>query len=199
MWVVIWLVVALASLIAILAAILSIPFDILCHVEVYEKPKFRMRLRWLFGLLKKDIRAKKKPAKKKKKGKLGEGRKWLWAAFRIIRIKGMLKELRRLVKAIFKSFKVRKLQVNFKVGLDDPADTAFLVGIINASRLFWKPSFPHEIDIRADYEGEVFLEGYTHLTVRVLPIQIVVSLLRFLFSWSTIKAARILVVTKWKK
>ena len=195
MWVVIWLAIALASLIAIL----SIPFDILCHIEVYEKPKFRIRLKWLFGLLKKDIRAKKKPTKKKKKQKLGEGRKWLWAAFRIIRIKGMLKELRRLVKGILHSFKIRELRVNFKVGLDDPADTALLVGIINASRLFWKPSFPHEIDIRADYEGQVFLEGYTHLTVRVLPIQIVVSVLRFLFSWSTMKAMRILVVAKWKK
>ena len=195
MWVVIWLAVALASLIAIL----SIPFDILCYIEVYEKPKFRIRLKWLFGLLRKDFRAKKKPTKKKEKGKLGEGRKWLSAAFRIIRIKGMFKELRRLVKAIFNSFKIKKLQVDFKVGLDDPADTAFLVGIINAFRLFWKPSFPHEVDIRADYEGEVFLEGYTYLTVRVLPIQILVSLLRFLLSWSSIKAMRILVVTKWKK
>ena len=195
MWVIIWLLVALASLIAIL----SIPFEILCHIEVYEKPKFRIRLKWLFGLLKKEIRAKKKPTKKKKKQKLGEGRKWLWAAFRIIRIKGMLKELSRLVKGILNSLKIRELRVNLKVGLDDPADTAFLVGIINSSRLFWKPSFPHEIDIRADYEGEVFLEGYTHLTVRVLPIQIVVSLLRFLFSWSTMKAMRILVVAKWKK
>ena len=195
MWVIIWLLVALASLIAIL----SIPFEILCHIEVYEKPKFRIRLKWLFGLLKKEIRAKKKPTKKKKKQKLGEGRKWLWAAFRIIRIKGMLKELRRLVKGILNSLKIRELRVNLKVGLDDPADTAFLVGIINSSRLFWKPSFPHEIDIRADYEGQVFLEGYTHLTVRVLPIQIVVSVLRFLFSWSTMKAMRILVVAKWKK
>ena len=195
MWVVIWLAVALASLIAIL----SIPFEIHSHIEVYEKPKFRIRLTWLFGLLKKDIRAKKKPAKKKEKEKPGEGRKWLWAAFRIIRTKGMLKELRRLVKRILNSLKIRELRVNFKVGLDDPADTAFLVGIINFSRVFWKPSFPHEIDIQADYEGQVFLEGYTHLTVRVLPIQIVVSLLRFLFSWSSIKAMRILVVTKWKK
>ena len=195
MWVIIWLLVALASLIAIL----SVPFDIICNIEVYGKPKFRISLKWLFGLLKKDIRAKKKPTKKKKKQKLGEGRKWLWAAFRVIRIKDMLKELRRLVKGILNSLKIRELRVNLKVGLDDPADTAFLVGIINSSRLFWKPSFPHEIDIRADYEGQVFLEGYTHLTVRVLPIQIVVSLLRFLFSWSSIKAMRILAVAKWKK
>ena len=195
MWVVIWLVVALAGL----AAILSIPFDILFRIEVYEKPNFRIRLKWLFGLLKKDIRKKEKPAKKKAKPKPGEGRKWLGAAFRIIRTKGMLKGLRRLVKGILSSFKIRELRVNLKVGLDDPADTAFLAGIISASRLFWKPSFPHEIDIRPDYEGQVFLEGYTHLTVRVLPIQIVASLLRFLFSWSTMKAVRIMVVAKWKK
>jgi hypothetical protein len=195
LWVVIWLAVALVSLIAIL----SIPFEIHSHIEVYEKPKFRIELKWLFGLLKKDIRAKKKPTKKKEKEKLGEGRKWLWAAFRIIRIKGMLKELRHLVKGILNSLKIRDLRVNFKVGIDDPADTAFVVGIINSPLLFWKPSFPHEIDIRADYEGEAILEGYTHLTVRVLPIQIVVSLLRFLFSWSSVKAIRILVVAKWKK
>lgn len=194
MWVVIWLAVALASLIAIL----SIPFNILCSIEIYEKPKFRIRAEWLFGLLKKDIRKKKKKPTKKKQ-KLGEGRKWLWAAFRIIRIKGMLKLLKRLVREILHSFKIRELRVNFKVGLDDPADTVFLLGIINASRLFWTPSFPHEIEIHADYEGEVFLEGYSNLTVRVLPIQVLVSLLRFLFSWSSIKAIRILVVTKWKK
>jgi hypothetical protein len=195
LWVVIWLAVALASM----TAILSIPIEIHSHIEMYEKPKFRIRLQWLFGLFKKDIRVKKKPTKKKEKKKLGEGRKWLWAAFRIIRTKGMLKRLRRLVKGILDSIKIRELQVNLKVGLDDPADTAFLVGIINAPCLFWKPSFPHEVDIRADYEGEVFLEGYTHLTVRVLPIQIVVPVLRFLFSWNSMKAMRILVVTKWKK
>jgi len=195
LWVVIWLVVALASLIAIF----SVPFDIICNIEVYEKPKFRIRLKWLFGLLKKDIRKKKEPAEKKAKKKLGEGRKWLWAAFRIIRIKGMLKQLRHLAKGILHSFKIKVLRVNFKVGLDDPADTAFVVGIINSPLLFWEPSFPHEIDIRANYEGDAILEGYTHIKVRVLPIQIVVSLLRFLFSWSSIKAMRILVVTKWKK
>ena len=195
MWVVIWLAVALAGLIAIL----SIPFEILCHLEVHEKPEFKIKLKWLFGLLKKDIKPKKKPAKKKKKPKLGEGIRWLRAAFRIIRIKGMLKQLKLLVKRILHSFKIKELRVSFKVGLDDPADTAFLMGIINLFRLFWRPSFPHEIDIRADYEGQVFLEGYSHFTVRVLPIQIVVSLLRFLLSWNTIRAMGILVVTKWTK
>lgn len=195
MWVVIWLVVALAGLIAIL----SVPLDIVCNIEVHEKPEFRIRLKWLFGLLKKDIRKKKKPAKKKTKQKLGEGRKWLWAAFRIIRIKGMLKQLRRLAEGILHSFKIKILRVNFKVGLDDPADTAFVVGIINSPLLFWKPTFPHEIIILANYEGDAILEGYTHLTVRVLPIQIVVALLRFFFSWSSLKAMRVLAVTKWKK
>ena len=195
MWVVIWLVVALASLIAIL----SVPLDILCRIEVYERPKFRIRLKWLFGLLKKDIREKRKPEEKREERKPGEGRRWLRVVFEIVRIEGILNRLRRLVKEILNHLKIRELRVNFKVGLDAPADTALLVGIIESSRLFWRPSFPHEIDIRADYEGEVFLEGYTHLAVRVLPVQIVASLLRFLFSWSAIKAVKILVGAKWRK
>jgi hypothetical protein len=182
-----------------LIAILSLPIDILSHLEVYEKPEHKIRLRWLFGLLKKDIKTKKKSpekkaAKKKGKPKPGEGRKRLWAAFKILRIKGMPGRLARLAKAILSSFKIKELRMNFRVGLDDPADTAFVVGIIDFIRLFWKPSFPHDIDIRADYNGEVALvEGYSHLTVRVLPIRIIVLLSGFLFSWSTIKAVRIMV------
>ena len=195
MWVVIWLVVALASLMAIL----SVPLDIICRIEVYERPKFRIRLKWLFGLLKKDIREKRKPEEKREERKPGEGRRWLRAVFEIVRIEGMLKRLRRLGKEILNRLKIRELRVNFKVGLDNPADTSLLLGTIELSRLFWRPSFPHEIDIRADYEGEVILEGYTHLAVRVLPVQIVAPLLRFLFSWSTIKAVKILVGAKWRK
>ena len=195
MWVVIWLVVALASLMAIL----SVPLDIICRIEVYERPKFRIRLKWLFGLLKKDIKEKRKPEEKREERKPGEGRRWLRAVFEIVRIEGMFKRLRRLVKEILNRLKIRELRVNFKVGLDNPADTSLLLGTIESSRLFWRPSFPHEIDIRADYEGEVILEGYTHLAVRVLPLQIVASLLRFLFSWSTIKAVKILVGAKWRK
>ena len=195
MWVVIWLAIALASLIAIL----SVPFDIICRIEVYERPKFRIRLKWLFGLLKKEIREKRKPEEKRKERKPGEGRRSLRAVFEIVRIEGMLKRLRRLVKEIFNHLKIKELRANFKVGLDNPADTALLVGIIESSRLFWRPSFPHEIDIRADYESEVALEGYAHLEVRVLPVQIVAPLLRFLFSWSAIKAVRILVGAKWRK
>ena len=180
-------------------AILSVPFDILCRIEVYERPRFRIRLKWLFGLLKRDIGEKRKPEEKREERKPGEGRRWLRAVFEIVRIEGMLKRLRRLVKEILNRLKIRELRENFKVGLDNPADTSLLLGTIEYSRLFWRPSFPHEIDIRADYEGEVILEGYAHLAVRVLPVQIVASLLRFLFSWSAIKAVKILVGAKWRK
>jgi hypothetical protein len=199
LWIVIWLAVALASLIVFLIAILSVPLEIQSLIEVDEKPKLKVRLKWLFGLLKKDIGKKKKSAEKKTKQKVGGGRKWFWAAFRVIRTKGMLNQLRHLAKRIIHSFKIKELRVNFKVGLDDPADTSFILGIINLVRLFWKPSFHHEINIQPDYEGLVFLEGYADLTVRVIPIRIAVSLARFLFSWSSMNVMCTLVVTKWKK
>ena len=195
MWVVIWLVVALASLMAIL----SVPLDIICRIEVYERPKFRIRLKWLFGLLKRDVGEKRKPEEKREERKPGEGRRWLRAVFEIVRIEGIFKRLRYLVKDILNRLKIRELRVSFKVGLDNAQDTSILLGIIESLRLFWGPSFPHEIDVRADYEGEVVLEGYAHLAVRVLPVQIVVLLLRFLFSRSAIKAVKILVGAKWRK
>jgi hypothetical protein len=195
LWVVVWLVVALASL----TAILSIPFDILFRIEIYERPKFRIRLKWLFGLLQKDIGVKRKPEEKREERKPGEGRRWLRAIFEIVRIEGILKRLRYLVKDILNHLKIRELRVSFKVGLDNPLDTSLLLVIIESLRLFWRPSFLNEIDIRADYESEVVLEGYAHLAMRVLPVQIVATLLKFLFSWSVIKAVKILVGAKWRK
>ena len=195
MWVVVWLVVALASL----TVVLYVPFDIHFRIEVYGRPKFRIRLKWLFGLLKKGIGEKRKPEEKRKERKPGEGRRSWRAVFEIARIEGILKRLRCLVKDILNHLKIRDLRVSFKVGLDNAQDTSLLLGIIESIRLFWKPSFPYEIDIRPDYEGEVVLEGYAHLAVRVLPVQIVAALLRFLFSWSVIKAVMILVGAKWRK
>ena len=199
MWVVVWLAVAIAYLIAVL----SVPIGILGQLEVHEKPEFRIRLTWLFGLLKKDIRKKKKPPKekpakkKKKKPKRGGAGRKLLAVYRVLRTKGMLNHTWRLIKAVLRSFKIKELRVNFRVGLDNPADTAFMVGIFNFIPLFWKPSFPHELNVRPDYDGDVTLaEGYALVRIRVLPVRIIAVVLRFLFSWRTIKVIRIMVAAR---
>ena len=57
-----WVVITLASLAALIILILCVPLDMVLHVDAYGRPKFHMRLAWLFGLVSKEItKAKRKP------------------------------------------------------------------------------------------------------------------------------------------
>jgi hypothetical protein len=155
-----------------------------------------MRLAWLFGLVSKEItRAKKKKPKEKKR----KGRIKARTIFKILRTRGLLGQLRRLLWDIFRQLNIRDLRVNFRVGLDDPADTALLFALIGPATFFLGSSRVHEIRIEPSFEDEVVFEGYLHGAVRLVPIQLATPILRFVFSLAAIRAVKVLVLTKWKR
>ena len=60
-----WVAVTLSSLAVLIILVLCIPVDVGLYVDVYGRPKFRMRVGWLFGLVRKEIgKGKKKPEDK---------------------------------------------------------------------------------------------------------------------------------------
>ena len=196
MWVIVWLIVALASLVALFLLVLSVPLDLAFHLDVHGRTRFSLKLVWLFGLVGKELGRRKKKAKPKKdKEKKGGARK----ALKFLRTKGLLRQIKILVTDVFNSLSIRQLNANFKIGLDNSMDTSLLLGIIESLRLFWRPSFPNEIDIRADYGGEVVLEGHMQAVVRLLPIRLVIPLLKFVFSFPTLRIIKTAVSAKWKK
>ena len=191
-----WVVAALASLAVVIVLVLCIPLDAVLHIDIHGRPKFQMRLAWLFGLVSKEItRAKKKKPKEKKR----KGRIKARTIFKILRTRGLLEQLRRLLWDIFRQLHIRDLRVNFRVGLDDPADTALLFALIGPATFFLGSSRVHEIRIEPSFEDEVVFEGYLHGAVRLVPIQLATPILRFVFSLATIRAVKVLVLTKWKR
>ena len=54
-----WAILILASLLVLIVFAFSVPLDVVLRVDVYGRPKFRMRLAWLFGLVSKEIIPKK--------------------------------------------------------------------------------------------------------------------------------------------
>ena len=191
-----WVVATLASLAVVIVLVLCIPLDAVLHIDIHGRPKFQMRLAWLFGLVSKEItRAKKKKPKEKKR----KGRIKARTIFKILRTRGLLGQLRRLLWDIFRQLHIRDLRVNFRVGLDDPADTALLFALIGPTTFFLGSSRVHEIRIEPSFEDEVVFEGYLHGAVRLVPIQLATPILRFVFSLATIRAVKVLVLTKWKR
>ena len=187
----------------LIVLILCVPLETVLSLEVYGKPRFRMRMVWLFGLVGKDIkRGKKKTEEKKKEVEGKQKRRRRISArtiFKILRIKGLLRQLRVLLKDLLRTFRIRDLGADFKVGLGNPADTGFLFNFIGPINFFLSSLFPFPVRVQPSFAGGAGLEGYLHGAVRLQPIQLVMPFLRFTFSLPAIRVIKLLVVSKWKR
>lgn len=199
-----WAVITVCSLILVVILVLCVPLDVAFELEVYGRPKFRMRLTWLFGLVRKEVwrggeRREEEVRVIGEKRRRRERRITARTIFQILRIKGLLRRLKRLLKDIVSRIKVRELRVDFRVGLDNPADTALAFGAIGVASVFFGSSCRHEIKVWPSFDGEAVLEGYSHGRLRLWPIQLVIPFMRFALSLAALRAVKILVVAKWKR
>ena len=157
-----------------------------------------MRLAWLFGLVSKEIAKKEKKAVEGKR-EPGEGRVGARTILEILRTKGLLGQIKRLLIGIFRIPRIKAFLADFRVGLGDPADTGLLFALIGPVAFFLGSSFPNQIKVRPSFSDEAVLEGSLYGVLRLRPIQLVPPLLRFVFSLPTIRVAKIAVVAKWRK
>ena len=198
-----WVIVTLASLAVILILVLSVPLDMAVQVSVPRKPRFRVKLVWLFGLVSKEITRRKKPEEKKKvvkdKRKPGEGRRKFKNIFKILRTRGLLKQLKVLLRDILGCLKIRDLTADFRVGLGDPADTGLLFALIGPTTFWLSSSSYHRIRVQPSFADEPTFEGHLSGAVRLRPIQLVIPLLKFVFSLATVRVVKKLVLAKWKR
>jgi hypothetical protein len=180
-----------AIVIAVIVFFLSIPLDLQIHLEVYERFKFEFNLRWFFGLVKKELgRREKRAEKEAERG---------WAFFDFLRIRGLPSRLFRLLKDIFKSIKIRELEVDFGISLGDPAETALFVSAI------WLPTFllgfnlPYLVRVQPLFHDELTFQGHAYVAIRLWPIQLVPALLRFACSRASMRMLGVFLFSRWKR
>jgi hypothetical protein len=198
-----WVIVALSSLAAFIILVLCVPLDITLHIDTSEKPRSRMRLVWLFGLVSKEIRrAQKKPREKrgelKGKRQFRGRRRRIRTVLAILGTKGLVTQLKDLVMGTLSRLEIRQLGVNFRVGLDDPADMGFLFAFIGPATRFLSSFSYHQIRVHPSFGDEAVFEGHLYGAVRLRPIRLVPTFMRFALSLATIRAVKTLVLTKWK-
>ena len=174
---------------------LSVPVDVVLDLDTAARPKFWVRLTWLFGLVSKEVsKREKKPEKKKRRRK----RPGIRTIVEILRTRGLLRQLQRLIRDIFRRLEIKKLESDLRVGLDDPADTGFLFAVIGPITVFLGNSLFRRVRVQPSFEGAVF-EGNAHGVIRVQPIKLVTPLMRFIFSLLTLRVLKKLVLTKWRR
>ena len=198
-----WVIAALAGLAVLTILVLCVPLDAVLNMDTSGRPKFRLRLVWFFGLISREIsRKKKRPEeekeitkeKPKKKRRIGFN-----TILKILRIKGLLRQLKGLVRDALGQLKIRELGVNLKLGLDNPADTGFLFALIGSTTPFLNLPSQYQIRVQPSFYDEAAFEGYLRGALRLQPIKIVKPLIRFVFSLAVFRVVKILVLSKWKR
>ena len=190
-----WVIATLAGLVGLIILILCVPLDAALSMDASGRPKFRLRLVWLFGLISKEVsREKKKPEEKlKKKREIG-----FRSILKILQARGLPGQLKDLVKDILSQSKIKDLVANFKIGLDNPADTGLLFALIGATTPFLRLPSQYQITVQPSFDKAVF-EGFSYGHVRLRPIRLVGPFIRFVFSLATLRVVKLLVLSKWKK
>ncbi|UCG55182.1 MAG: DUF2953 domain-containing protein [Dehalococcoidia bacterium] len=193
-----WLIIILVSLFIFFLLVFSIPLDLSLRLDTNGRISFQSKLVWFFGLLSKTI-GKKEKKKKVKQRKVKDRKSGVNRALFFLRTKGLLKQVKVLIKDIFSSLNIRRLKVNLIIGLDNPADTGLLFAYIGPASVFFNPSKKFSIRIEPSFDDEAILKGYIHAVIRLIPIRVVIPLLKFIFSPPLFRIGKVLIESKWKK
>jgi len=181
----------IAGITLFITLVLLIPVDMALDLEAHENVKARMRVGWLFGLVQKDMRQrrKKKPEKKRKKN--------IKPVLSVLRTKGLPRGLLKLAGQMLSRLKVRQMDAELKVGLDDPADTAMMCSLLWPALVPLSSFGPVRLRIEPVFDEPAF-EASLHGKVRLYPIQTVGPVLRFILSATGWRTIRSMVVSRWK-
>lgn len=180
-----------AGILLVLILVLSVPVDLEFDFRTSGDGKAMLRVVCLFGLGGKNLLPRKK---KPKKGKKRDLRSFLT----LITTRGVLAATIRLARRILASLRVRQLDADLRVGLDDPADTGMMCSVLWP--LVVHPNLFGPIMFRVEpvFEG-LALEATLRGEVRVIPAQMVANFLRFVFSPAGLRVVKLTVVSQWRK
>jgi hypothetical protein len=184
----------LLAVLASLLALLAVPLDLAFSLQRREgRQEASGTLRWLFGLVRVRLRRPRRRARgapertgAKRGRRQGRGARRMMA---MLRIDGFRTRLLRLARDLLRRIRVRDLSLRVRLGLDDPADTGRLWGVVGplAAILPWPRDA--RVAVEPDFGGEA-LEIDGRGDIRVVPLQLLWAILVFALSPVTLRALR---------
>jgi len=194
----------IGSLIGLAIISLCIPVELDFAADLGTVRRFRVNIVWLFGMVRlspkrRGRRARAQALAKKKNGLLSRQFQQLQTILRIVRTRGLARQVLKLLVSMLKEIRFRRGAVDLKVGLGDPGDTGMLFSVIGpvTPLLNWYAPFPVNIQpLMADEPG---ITGRVYSKLSLQPIRIAVPVLGFLLSRPGFRLMRIMVAQRWKK
>jgi hypothetical protein len=192
-----------AIAVAVIVLLLSVPLDLSIRLEIREKPALRFGFAWLFGLIRKESGGDRKQGERKRRVPSKERAKkkprQRWAFVDLLRIRGLVPGVLRLLRDVLRRVRIKHLSVDFLAGLGDPADTALVVGSVWLPVLLLSQSSSHAVRLQPSFDGGPVLQGHAHLVLRVRPIRLMPPIVRFVCSRPALRLLRLMVSSRWKR
>lgn len=175
-----------------IVAVLAVPIDLVFCVERETEFKSTARVRWLFGLVGRDLTSRgKKPEKKPKR------RRSFKPFLAMLKSRGFARRLFKFVRDAMRRSRIRDLKVDLRVGLSDPAETGMMFAALGPASAYLASIPSADVHIRPDFE-ESSLKGQVRGDVRVFPILFVGPVLSFAVSFDTLRAIREMMAARRK-
>lgn len=203
------IVIALAILVLSVVALMAVPASLVVHVERTVRVRTSWRIGWLFGLV--DVRlgrrklppqvptrelaedvepggAKQVPARERR-FRSGAG-----IVLAVVRTPGFIRRVLRLMTDLRRQVECDGLYLRAEFGLDDPADTGRLYGVL-APIMVAATAEGFDVRCRPNFLQPGF-EGAGGGRIRARPITLVGLLVGFLCSPPTLRAVRAVWVSR---
>jgi len=192
----------IAGILLVIVLGLSVPVDLMFDFRTSGDRKAVLRVEWLFGLVGKSLLPRKKPekprkAKKPKKGRRRDLRSFL-SYLALVRTRGLATEFFRLVRRMVGSLHIRQVNADLRFGLDDPADTGMVYGVLWPVLVLPVMSSANTLRMEPVFDSPTF-EAALQGGVRVFPAEMVANVLRFIFSLAGLRLIKAMAVLQWKK
>jgi hypothetical protein len=185
------------SLLAFLVVLLAVPLAVEFSVHRIEKTQGVVRFRWLFGLVRFQLRipedfksakeplpgSKNKKAKLRKKG-TGSGR-----LFSLVRQRRFRGRVYKFIRDVLRATHARDLFLRLRIGLGDPADTGCLWALVGPVAGLARNLRSATVRIEPEFVDPV-LEIESHGRFRLIPIQLIALTAAFLLSPTMLGAWR---------
>ena len=173
--------IVIGSIIGALALVLCIPLYGTVELQVEEEFGFRVKLRWLFGAFKRQFPRRNGKAAPNTREPSRPERGQFQFAREMLTDDEARSAIGKLLRGVFRTVKMERLEADFRLGLDDPAATAMVCGPAGAASVLLSLNTDYDIWLLPVFE-EATCTGYLQAVFRCRPIRLVNTIARFLIS-----------------
>ena len=195
----------IAAVLLLTILLLTIPVHVVFALKRDDGWRGKIVVYWLFGLTRKTLRSRpeEKARRERRRGRRRMAMGWVSKQlikkrrylYSVLRSEGFLRRAVYLFRDLLRSLRPRRFRLQCVIGLDDPADTGRLIGMLSPLRLFagremrFGRNSNVAFEVTPDFTGPR-CTGYWHASVRFVPVKLIGIFMGFLFSPPVLRATR---------